>query len=213
MPVYYAVGCGDARPEANRAKASGGAHCGGGQGRARFYRRRAGAARPALLPGRPAGNLRRRIRLAAAAHRGAGTALSKPRQRDKPHAEGRRAACREIRQGPPRRAHALARQRLHGRGSARFRWPRPPLLEARRRHAARCHRRDENRRPFGVAALRARRAGGCRHARRRQRGRGRYRQCAHHRRHSRAAEGPARARCLRGARRSLYVPRRFRRAQ
>ena len=80
-------------------------------------------------------------------------------------------------------------------------------------HAARCHRGDENRRPFGVVALRARRAGGCRHARRRQRGRGRHRQCAHHRGHSGAAEGPARARCLRGARRGLYVPRRFRRAQ
>ena len=40
-------------------------------------------------------------------------AFSKPRQPGKPYAKGRRPARREIRQGPPRGADAVARQRLH----------------------------------------------------------------------------------------------------
>ena len=65
-------------------------------------------------------------------------------------------------------------------------------------------RRAEDRRPVDVAALRGRRTRHRRDARRRHGGRGRHRQYPHARRRAADAEGPQRARDLRGARRSLY---------
>ena len=56
------------------------------------------------------------------------------------------------------------------------------------------HRRAQDRRPVAVAALRGRRAGHGRDARRRRRGRGRHRQYPHHRGHAAQAEGRRRAR-------------------
>ena len=126
-------------------------------------------------------------------------------------AQGRRGAGGGIRQGPPRRADAVARQRLRRRRGRGILRPRAPLPRPERRRAARLHRRAEDRRPLLLAALRARQARPGGDARRRLRGRGRHRQRAHDRRDP--ADARRRARRARGARRSLYGQRRFRRAQ
>ena len=68
----------------------------------------------------------------------------------------------------------------------------------------RVHRRAEDRRPVDVAALRGRRAGHRRDARRRRRGRGRHRQRQDAEGHSATAQGQGRAGGLRGARRGLH---------
>ena len=86
----------------------------------------------------------------------------------------------------------------------RFRRPHPPLPEARRRRADRLQRRAEDRRALDVAALRGRRTRHRGHPRRRRRGRGRHRQYPHARGRAEEAEGPQRARDLRGARRGLH---------
>ena len=69
--------------------------------------------------------------------------------------------------------------------------------------AARLHRRAEDRRPLLLAALRARQARPGGDARRRLRGRGRHRQCAHHRRDP-ADAAPTRRRCSRRAAKSIW---------
>ena len=113
-------------------------------------------------------------------------------------AEGRREGLREVRQGPPPRADAVARQRLRGRGRARVRRAHPPLPAAQGRGAARLHGGAQDRRPVAEPALRERAPRHRRDARRRRRGRGRHGQCAHGRRHPAAAEG--RRMCRRSAR-------------
>ena len=80
--------------------------------------------------------------------------------------------------------------------------PGPALPGPARRRAARHHRRAEDRRPLLLPALRGRRARPGGDARRRLRGRGRHRQCADDRRHSRSGCSGA-PRDLRGARRGL----------
>ena len=158
----------------------------------------------ALLSGRRADDLGRRIRRAAPAlqrHRGA---VSRTRHRRIAVAEDRRGAVRALRQGPACGADALARQRLCRRGRARFRRPHPPLPQARRRRPHRLQRRAEDRRAVDVAALRGRRTRHRRDPRRRRRGRGRHRQYPHARGRAAEAEGPQRARHLRGARRGLH---------
>ena len=86
----------------------------------------------------------------------------------------------------------------------RFRRPHPPLPEACRRRPNRFQRRAEDRRPLDVAALRGRRTRHRRHPRRRRRGRGRHRQYPHAGGRAAEAQGPQRARYLRGARRGLH---------
>ena len=105
-----------------------------GQGRARAARGRDRRARPALLSGGRADRFGRRIRRAAPALRGDRGALSRICARS--------TACRcsvgaapsaQLRQGAPRGADAVARQRLQRRGRRRLRRPHPPLPAARRR--------------------------------------------------------------------------------
>ena len=72
------------------------------------------------------------------------------------------------------------------------------------RRQDRFQRRAEDRRPVDVAALRGRRTRHRRDPRRRRRGRGRHRQYPHARGRAAEAEGPQRARDLRGARRGLH---------
>ena len=130
--------------------------------------RRDRRARPALLPGRRAERLGRRIRRAAPAQRGDRGALSRPAHARKPVAQGRRGAGRALRQGAPRRADALARQCVQRRGRRRFRRSHPPLpaaLPRTSRSSSPPSRRSTGSR---VAALRGRRARQRRNARRRQ---------------------------------------------
>ena len=64
---------------------------------------------------------------AAAALRGDRSAVSGIAHTAKPDAEGRRRAIGALRQGTPRGADAVARQRLRRRGRRRFRRPHPPF--------------------------------------------------------------------------------------
>ena len=119
-------------------------------------------------------------------------------------AEGRRGAIGTVQEGPARGADAVARQCLCRAGRARFRRPHPTLPQARRGRQDRFQRRAEDRRAVDVAALRGRRTRHRRDPRRRRGGRGRHRQYPHARGRAAEAEGPQRARDLRGARRGLY---------
>ena len=127
------------------------------------------------------------------------------RQRRLAVAEGRRGAVGRLREGPARGADAVARQRLRRGGCARFRRPHPALPQARRR------------RPYRISApSRRSTACRCRCATRTAnwsrappaataRGRGRHRQCPHHR--GRAAtklKGRNVPDVCRGARRGLH---------
>ena len=127
--------------------------------------------------------------------------LSRTRRRAVGQPQGRRAAVREIRQSPPRRADAFARQHFRRRGGRGVLRPRPALSGHGRGRAAGDGRRAEDRRAFVQPALRERRARAGGDARRRLRGRGRDRQRAHDR------DDPApprwRAENFRGARRGL----------
>ena len=77
---------------------------------------------------------RRRLRRAArSAMRPSRRAFPRCVRADSPSAARRRRARRGVRQGAPRRADALARQRLRRRGGRRFHRPRAPLPGARRR--------------------------------------------------------------------------------
>ena len=153
------------------------------RGRARAARRGDRRARPALSPGRRADHLGRRIRRAAAAQRGDRGALSGARAAGFALDAGRREAGRALREGAPRRADAVARQRLFRRGRASSSWRRVRrFLGLPAEQDAGAHRRAEDRRALGLAALRAGRAGARRDARRRRGGRGCHRQHPHHRR-------------------------------
>ena len=118
-------------------------------------------------------------------------------------AKGRRGAVGAFQEGPACGADAVARQRVRRTGRARLRRPYRALSQAQRRQD-RFFRRAEDRRAVDVAALRGRRTRHRRDSRRRRGRRGRHRQYPHAGRCAAEAEGPQRARCLRGARRSLH---------
>ncbi len=122
----------------------------------------------------------------------------------KPDAAGRRGAVGAFRQGAARGADAVARQCFRRGGRRRFRRPHPPLPAPAGRRGDRVQRRAEDRRSVDVAALRRRRAGHRRDARRRQRRRGRHRQCQNPGGRAETAEGQGGAEGLRSARRSLH---------
>ena len=182
-----------------------------GAGRTCTPRRRNRRARPALSRRGRADDFRRRLRRLAPPLQRAGGRLPRARRRGLGQSQGRRAAVGEVRQGPPRRADALARQHLRRRGGRGFLRPRAALSRAGRGRAADDGRRAQDRRALLLAALRERRTRSGGDARRRLRGRGRHRQRAHDLGDSEPAA--RRAAHLRGARRGLYAPRRFRRAQ
>ena len=91
----------------------------------------------------------------------------------------RRRAGKRLRQDPPPRADAVARQCDGRRGVRRILRPRAPLRRAWRRRAAGVRRRTEDRRPVDQPDLRERPLRARRDARRRHRGRGCHRQSAH----------------------------------
>ena len=74
-----------------------------------------GRARQALLPGRCAERLRRRIRRAAPAQQRDRGAISRTDPQGFAVAQGRRGAHRQVQESPPRLADALARQRVRRR--------------------------------------------------------------------------------------------------
>ena len=157
--------------------------------------------------------LGRRIRRAAQALWRDRAALPGSAHAGEPDAEGRRRADRTLRQGAPRGADALARQRVFRRGRDALRRSHPPLPQARCGRAARVHGRAEDRRAVDVAALRGRQARDRGDARRRRGGRGRHRQHQDAERRAAAAQGQGRSGNLRGARRGLHDQGRFPRAQ
>ncbi len=140
-------------------------------------------------------------------------ALSRSAHAGKPDAESRRRADRALRQGAPRGADALARQRVLRRGRDALRRPHPPLPQARCRRAARVHRRAEDRRAVDVAALRGRQARQRGDARRRRGRRGRHRQHQDAEGRAAAAQGQGHSGDRRGARRGLHDQGRLPRAE
>ena len=124
--------------------------------------------------------------------------------RRQPDAAGRRGARGALRQGAARGADAVARQCLCRRRRGRFCRPHSPLSASSRRRGDRVFRRAEDRRPVDVAALRGRRTGHRRDARRWHRGRGRHRQRQDAGRHSEAAQRQRHSVGVRSARRSLH---------
>ena len=177
-----------------------------GEGRARRARRRDRRARPAL----PRARTRRRSPTPNTTRCGARNEAIEARfpelaRADSRRGQRRRGAGREVRQGAPPRADAVARQCLRRRGgrassstacAASSGWPaeRPLAFTAEPKIDGLSL----------LAALRGRRARAGRDARRRRGGRGRHRQCPHHRRHPARACRRRRAGRARGARRGLH---------
>ena len=166
----------------------------------------------ALLPEGRADRFGCRVRRAAAALRGHRGEIPGPADPGEPVAQGRRRAGARLRQGAPRRADAVAAERLRPRGRAGLCRSHPPLPEPEGRRAARLHGGAEDRRAVDVAALRGRRTGHGGDARRRLRRRGRHRQRAHHQGDSAQAEGQG-AGGVRDSRRDLHDQARLPRAQ
>ena len=180
-----------------------------GQGRTRAAGGRARRARSSLLSGRRAADFRRGIRRALSALRGNRAALSAASYIDEPDAARWRRTGRQVQESSPRGADAVALERLQRRGRHGFRRADQALPQIRRQGETRFYGRAQDRRTFLLAALRARRAHGSGHARRRRGRRGRHRQCAHDQGRAANTEGQGRAGPDRSARRGLYAPRRF----
>ena len=97
------------------------AHRGAGRSRARTPRSRDRRARPALLPGRRADGLGSpNTTRCASATRRSRRAFPRLMRAELALAPGRAPSRREVRQGAPRRADALARQRVHDEDVADF---------------------------------------------------------------------------------------------
>ncbi len=104
------------------------------------------------------------------------------------------------------RADAVARQRVHRGGRDATSWSAcVRFLKLAEDEPLVFHGRAEDRRPVAVAALRERRTGHRRDARRRHRGRGRHRQYAHAQGHSAEAQGQGHPGDRGGARRGLHA--------
>ena len=136
---------------------------GAGQGRAQAAGRRDRRPRQALLPGRCADDLGRRLRRAEA--RNDAIEARFPTWSAAEFAVAAGSARRRPRNSP-RSRHAVPMLSLDNAFAdeevRRVRRPRAPLPRPRRRRAARLHRRAEDRRPVLLAALRERRLGAAR---------------------------------------------------
>ena len=120
--------------------------------------------------------------------------------------QGRRGAIGEIRQGPPSRADALARQYLRRRGSRGVLRPRAAVSGLERRRAARCRCGSQDRRPLLQPALREWRTRPGGDARRRLRRRGRDRERARGGSDPEAPQGRARRSSKRAAKSTCATP-------
>ena len=158
-----------------------------------------------------ADHFRRRIRCAAPALHRARRGVSQACRRGFRQSQGRRGAVGEIRQGPPPRADAVARQYLRRRGGRGVLRPGAALSGLERRRAARCRCGSQDRRALLQPALREWRTRPGGDARRRLRRRGRDRERARGGSDPEAPQG--RAEDLRGARRGLHAPHRLCRAE
>ena len=161
------------------------------------------APRPALPPAGRAGDHRRRLRRAAPAQRRDRGTLPASDPRRLAVQPCRQRAGERLRQDPPPRADAVARQCDGRRGVRRILRPCASLRRACRRRAAGVRRRTEDRRAVDQPDLRERSLRARRDARRRHRGRGRHRQSAHHGVRADAPEG-SRAGADRDPRRGLH---------